>query len=83
MFDFDDGSAPVVSRTETGIDLTSTEMGLSTVKDFANLSPFATNDGKNEERTRKFILIGGVAVGAIILGLVIWFVVKLFTSLSV
>jgi len=83
MFDFDDGSTPMVSRTETGIDLTSTEMGLSTVKDFGNLSPFATNDDQTEERTRKLLIVGGIVAGVIILGLLVWFVVRLITNLSV
>ena len=81
LFDFDDGTS-TVSRTETGIDLTSTQTGMSTVKDFANLSPFASNDTRNEARNRK-LTIGGIAVaGALIAGLLIWVVVKMITHLA-
>ncbi len=83
MFDFDDGSTPVVSRTQTGIDLTSTETGLATVKDFGNLSPFASNDTRNEARNRKLLLGGIVASGVVILGLLVWFVIKMISNLSV
>ena len=41
MFEYDDGSAPVGSRTETGIDLTGTQTGMSTVKDFSNFFYFS------------------------------------------
>ena len=76
MFDYDDGSMPTVSRTETGIDLTSTQTGMSTVKDFSNLSPFATNDDKSQARNRKLIIGGIVAVGLLIVGLLVWVVVE-------
>ncbi len=82
LFDFDDGTAPAVSRTETGIDLTSTQTGLSTVKDFGNLSPFATNQSKNETRNRLLTwgaIIGG---GLLIAALVIMVIIKMVTDLK-
>ena len=81
MFEFDDGSAPAMSRTETGIDLTSTQTGLSTVKDFGNLSPFATNDTKNEARNRKLIVGALVASGLLIAALLVWVVISMVKNL--
>ncbi|MBE6380352.1 MAG: FHA domain-containing protein [Lentisphaerae bacterium] len=78
MFDYDDGSVSAVSRTETGIDLTSTLTGLSTVKDFGNLSPFASSESKNEARNRK-LTIGIIAVaGLLLLGLAVWVLISMF-----
>ena len=81
MFEFDDGSAPAMSRTETGIDLTSTQTGMSTVKDFGNLSPFATNDTKNEARNRKLIVGALVASGLLIAALLVWVVISMVKNL--
>ena len=75
MFDFNDGSAATTSRTETGIDLTSTQTGMSTVKDFSNLSPFAVNNSQSEARNRKLIFAVIAGAGALILALLIWLVV--------
>ena len=82
MFDFNDGSSPTVSRTETGIDLTSTQTGMSTVKDFSNLSPFATNDNKNQSRNRLVTVAVIAAAGILILGLLSWLVVKIVNHVS-
>ena len=83
MFEFDDGSEGMVSRTETGIDLTSTQTGMSTVKDFNNLSPFASNDTKNEARNRKLIIGGIAAAGAVIALLLVWVIIKMIQNLLV
>lgn len=82
MFDFYDGSSPSVSRTETGIDLTSSQTGMSTVKDFNNLSPFATNDNKNKARNRLMIIGGWVVAGLLILGLLGWLIVQIIDRLK-
>ncbi|MBE6369702.1 MAG: FHA domain-containing protein [Lentisphaerae bacterium] len=81
MFEFDDGSAPSVSRTETGIDLTSTQTGMSTVKDFGNLSPFASNDTKNEARNRKLVVGALIASGLLIAGLLVWVLISMVKNL--
>lgn len=82
MFDFDDGSNSMGTRTETGIDLTSTQTGMSTVKDFTNLSPFV-KDTKAEARNRK-MLIGGIVVAVLVVaGLLAWVVVKMLQRLTV
>ena len=82
MFDFDDGSSQTVSRTETGIDLTSTQTGMSTVKDFNNLSPFATNDNKSKAINRLVTVAAIAAAGVVILGLLGWLVVKIVKQVS-
>ena len=82
MFDYDDGSVSSVSRTETGIDLTNTHTGMSTVKDFGNLSPFASNDTKNEARTRFITLAAIVGGGLVIAGLVALVLLKITTTLK-
>ena len=82
MFDFDDGSTPATSRTETGIDLTSSQTGMSTVKDFSNLSPFATNDNKSKARNRLLIIAGSIAAGLLILGLLGWLIAQTVDRLS-
>ena len=40
FFDSNDGTATSITRTHTGIDLDSTEVGLSTVKNLGNFSPY-------------------------------------------
>ncbi|MBO5922921.1 MAG: FHA domain-containing protein [Lentisphaeria bacterium] len=82
MFDFDDGSTPATSRTETGIDLTSSQTGMSTVKDFSNLSPYATNDTKSEARNRLMIIGGSAAACLLILGLLGWLIAQIVNRLS-
>ena len=77
MFDFDDGSAVTTTRTETGIDLSSVDTALSTVKEFDNLSPFAGNERGNEARNRKVLLGVAAGVGLILLILVIWMIVSI------
>ncbi len=81
MFDFDDGSGPASTRTETGIDLTSTQTGMSTVKDFTNLSPFA-RDQKADSRNKKLLIGGIVAVAAGVAVLLICVIVKMVERLS-
>ena len=82
MFDFDDGSTPATSRTETGIDLTSSQTGMSTVKDFSNLSPFATNDNKSKARNRLLVIVGSAAAGLLILGLLVWLIIQIVNRVS-
>lgn len=82
MFDFDDGSTPATSRTETGIDLTSSQTGMSTVRDFSNLSPFATNENKSKARNRLLVIAGCCAAGLLILGLLGWLIVQIVDRVS-
>jgi len=77
MFDFDDGTSVMTTRTETGIDLTSADTGLSTVKEFANLSPFAGNERVSADRNRKVLLGVIAAVGLIVLVLVICMIIMI------
>ena len=81
MFEYDDGSAPSGSRTETGIDLTGTQTGMSTVKDFSNLSPFASTQSKSEARNRTLTLAAICGAGALVAVLLIWVVVKVINNL--
>ncbi len=83
MFEFDDGSGATISRTETGIDLTGTQTGISTVKDFGNLSPFASNETENKARTRKITLAVVVGGGVILGGLLVWLIVKMISNLFI
>ena len=82
MFDFDDGSSSMGTHTETGIDLTSTQTGMSTVKDFTNLSPFA-QDQAAEARNRKLIVGGIVGAAVVVGGLLVWVVIKMLQRLTV
>ena len=82
MFDFNDGSSTTVSRTETGIDLTSTQTGMSTVKDFSNLSPFASNESKNKARNRMMVIAASGVAGLLILGLLSWLIVQIVQKIA-
>ena len=82
MFDFNDGSSPTASRTETGIDLTSTQTGMSTVKDFSNLSPFASNESKSKARNRMMVIAAIGAAGLLILGLLGWLIVQIVNKIA-
>lgn len=79
MFDFDDGTSVMSTRTETGIDLSAADTGLSTVKEFDNLSPFAGNERVNAARSRLLLLVGGIAGAVIVVGLLIFMIVKLLS----
>jgi pSer/pThr/pTyr-binding forkhead associated (FHA) protein len=56
LFDSDDGSTTSVTRTHTGIDLDSTEIGLSTVKNLDNFSPFTKQDRNKGNLSQKILL---------------------------
>ncbi|MCP3967324.1 MAG: FHA domain-containing protein [Lentisphaerae bacterium] len=74
LFDSDDGTTTSVTRTHTGIDLDSTEVGLSTVKNLDNLSPFK-NDRRNGSFSQKILLalvILLVLAILILVGAVVW-----------
>lgn len=78
MFDFNDGTSVMSTRTETGIDLSATDTGLSTVKEFDNLSPFAGNERVNAARNRLLLMIGAGVGALVVVVLLVFFLVKLF-----
>lgn len=79
MFDFDDGTTVMTSRTETGIDLSAADTGLSTVREFSNLSPFAGNERVNAARNRKVLVAAAAVIGLILLALLVWMIVSILT----
>ncbi len=62
-----------VTRTQTGIDIASTDSGLATVKTMSNLSPFV---GSRKKGASQKILLGFViALGLLILALIVYIII--------
>jgi len=69
LFDCDDKSVTTVMRTQTGIDLTGVDAGVTTVKRMENFSPF--EEGRSGgENSSKFIKIFVIVLILVILGLI-------------
>lgn len=78
LFDCDDKSVTTVMRTQTGIDLDSTEVGVATVKKLENFSSLAN---KGKANMSQLILIGVVVLLVIsILVLVVYIVMLMMGS---
>ncbi len=75
LYDNDDGTTTAVTRTHTGIDLDSTEIGLSTVKNLDNFSPFSKTDRKKGNLSQKILLALVVLLGVSILVLVVFVII--------
>jgi pSer/pThr/pTyr-binding forkhead associated (FHA) protein len=69
LYDCDDETSTSVTRTQTGIDLDSTEIGLATVKELNNFSPFAKDDSKKGGFSQKILiaLVSLLAVAILVL----------------
>jgi len=60
LYDCDDKSMTTVLKTQTGIDLDGAEVGLSTVKQMENASPFEKNEkkgGKSQKMMVGFVIL--------------------------
>ncbi len=57
LYDCDDKSVTTVMRTQTGINLEGTDIGLSTVKKMDNFDPFAKKDGKKDKKSQKIVML--------------------------
>ncbi|MDD5727748.1 MAG: FHA domain-containing protein [Victivallales bacterium] len=80
FFDSNDGSATSITRTHTGIDLDSTEVGLGTVKNLGNFSPY--EKGRKSGMSQK-VMLGLVlllVVGIIVL--IVYVVVAMHEGIS-
>ncbi|OGV55596.1 MAG: hypothetical protein A2017_14685 [Lentisphaerae bacterium GWF2_44_16] len=73
LYDCDDKSVTTVMRTQTGINLEGTDLGISTVKKMDNFSPFA-RDAKKGTKTQKIVLALVVALVAVIVLLLVFLV---------
>ena len=71
LYDCDDKSVTTVMRTQTGIDLEGSNMGLSTVKKMDNFDPFSSKGkGKGGGSSLKIVMILVVLLVLVILGLI-------------
>ncbi|MFA7230119.1 MAG: FHA domain-containing protein [Victivallaceae bacterium] len=75
LYDCDDGTTTSVTRTHTGIDLDSTEVGLATVRNLNNLNPFQKNDSKRSGMSQKILLGLVVLLGVAIIVLMVFLIV--------
>jgi len=74
LFDCDDKSVTTVMRTQTGIDLSGADLGVTTVKNMNTLSPFEEKRGGGEKSS--MILKAFVALLIIVILGLIAFIVK-------
>jgi pSer/pThr/pTyr-binding forkhead associated (FHA) protein len=56
LYDCDDKSVTTVMRTQTGINLEATDLGLSTVKKMDNFDPFGNKQGRKNAKSQKIVL---------------------------
>ncbi|OGV48584.1 MAG: hypothetical protein A2X49_05380 [Lentisphaerae bacterium GWF2_52_8] len=73
LYDCDDKSVTTVMRTQTGINLEGTDLGVSTVRKMSNASPFASRNDKGT-KSQKVVLIMVILLVLIIVGLIVWLV---------
>ena len=67
FFDSNDGSATSITRTHTGIDLDSTEVGLGTVKNLGNFSPYEKGGKGGMSQKVMLGLVFALVVGIVVL----------------
>ena len=67
LYDCDDKSVTTVMRTQTGINLEGTDLGLSTVKKMDNFDPFGNKEGKKGGKSQKVVLIFVILLVVVIL----------------
>lgn len=67
FFDSNDGSATSITRTHTGIDLDSTEVGLGTVKNLGNFSPYEKGGKGGMSQKVMLGLVLALVVGIVVL----------------
>ncbi len=77
LFDCDDKSVTTVMRTQTGIDLESTEVGVATVKKMDHFSPKGEASKKNFSQ---FMLIGVVVLLIVFILVLLGYIVMLMTE---
>jgi len=78
LYDCDDDTATSVTRTQTGIDLDSTEIGIATVKDLNNFSPFAKDEKRKGGISQKILIALVVMLALAILILMVFLIVLVF-----
>jgi len=76
LYDCDDKSVTTVMRTQTGINLEGSEIGLSKINKLQNASPYA-KEGKAGGMSQKIVLALVVLLVVIILGLIAFLVYML------
>ena len=80
FFDSNDGSATSITRTHTGIDLDSTEVGLGTVKNLGNFSPYEKGGKGGMSQKVMLGLVFALVVGIIVL--IVYVVIAMQTGVS-
>jgi pSer/pThr/pTyr-binding forkhead associated (FHA) protein len=80
LYDCDDKSVTTVMRTQTGINLEGTDLGLSTVKKMDNFDPFGNKNGKKSGKSQKIVLAFVVLLVIVILGLVAFLTYIIFNE---
>ncbi len=76
LFDCDNKSVTTVMRTQTCIDLSTDDLGVSTVKQMKNYSPFDNEDREDSSKVIKFFVVALVVVIIALIG----FIFKSMTS---
>jgi pSer/pThr/pTyr-binding forkhead associated (FHA) protein len=80
FFDSNDGSATSITRTHTGIDLDSTEVGLGTVKNLGNFSPYEKGGKGGMSQKVMLGLVIALVIGIIVL--IVYVVVAMHAGVS-
>ena len=70
LYDCDDKSVTTVMRTQTGINIEGSDIGVSTIKKLQNASPYGGKDSKSGATSQKIVIALVVLLVFIILGLI-------------
>lgn len=78
LFDCEDKFVSTALKTQTGINLEGTQVGISTVKKMSNFSPFAT-DNAGSDKTKRIIILGLlILLSIVIIALIVYVVIIVF-----
>lgn len=76
LFDCDDKSVTTVMRTQTGIDLESTEVGVTTVKKMDKFSPLASSSKKNLTQYLVYAVVALLVILVVVLVVYVMILLK-------
>lgn len=68
LYDCEDKTVTTALKTQTGINLQGAQVGISTIKEMSNFSPFASDKKKNA-RNHKIMIVCGIILVLIIIAL--------------
>ncbi len=71
LYDCEDKTVTTALKTQTGINLQGAQVGISTIKEMSNFSPFASDKKKNA-KNQKIMIIFVIILVLVIIALLVW-----------